>query len=203
MESNVENVEEIANSFETTMKKGFLSGLILLVLENEPCHGYKILKEIEERTLGFFHPTSSTLYPLLDSLSQKKLIEYIEEKVEDSRHKKIYKITPKGEKTLKMLLQKHQKMIDSIKAIIFSTLGITDEKEPIFLEYLDRIISTPEMDLIKAKSTDEKIKILKSYKGRLLQQLNILNQNLKTINDLLFNLENETNKNLEKELINS
>jgi len=201
MESNVETVEEIANSFETTMKKGFLSGLILLVLENEPCHGYKILKEIEERTLGFFHPTSSTLYPLLDSLNEKKLIECVEEE-EEGRHKKIYKITTKGEKTLKMLLQKHQKMIDSIKAIIFTTLGITDEKEPIFLEYLDKIITTPEMDLIKAKSIEEKIKILKNYKGRLLQQLNILNKNLKTINDLLYKLENETDKKFEKEIIN-
>ena len=45
-------VEEISDKFERAMKKGFISTLVLLVLENKPTHGYQIIKEIEERTLG-------------------------------------------------------------------------------------------------------------------------------------------------------
>ena len=189
-----ENIEEIADSFEITMKKGFLSGLILLVLQNDPCHGYKIIKEIDTHTLGFFKPTSSTLYPLLDSLNKKKLIKIVE-KNETGRHKKVYKITSKGEKTLKMILQKHNKMIDSIKTMIFSTIGITDENEPMFLEFLDTIISTPAMNLISEKSKEGKIETLKYYRKYLQQESKIIKSKIEDIDDLLNNFGAGVEKN--------
>ena len=58
-------VEEITDNFEKAMKKGFLSILILAVLEKNPTHGYKILKQIEKKTLGVWKPPSSSTMPLI------------------------------------------------------------------------------------------------------------------------------------------
>ena len=71
MTNNNKKIKDIVEAFDTTMKKGFMSGLILLVLQKEASHGYKIQKEIEELTLGEWKPTSSNIYPLLDSLKKK------------------------------------------------------------------------------------------------------------------------------------
>ena len=71
--------EEIADNFEKAMKKGFLGTFILMVLEVEPSHGYKIGKAIEEQTLGVWEPPASTLYTVLNNLVEQGLISVKEE----------------------------------------------------------------------------------------------------------------------------
>lgn len=196
--SDIAKIEEIVDSFDIAMKKGFISALILLVLEKEKCHGYLIKEKIDELTLGVWHPTVSTLYPLLKSLSDKALIECIELDDSGGRLKKVYKITTKGEETLRMLLQKHQMMIESVKSIVLSTVDITDETDPSFVEDLEKIISFPGMELIKEKSIESKIGILKYNKEILKKRIEILSSNLETINNILLNLEkNSKNKRTE------
>jgi DNA-binding PadR family transcriptional regulator len=169
-----------------------------LVLQNEPCHGYKILKEIENRTLGVWHPSSSNIYPLLDSLSEKGLIECVEVD-EVGRQKKVYAITSKGENALKILIQKHSMMIDSIRSIILSTLGITDVHDPSFLEDLEKLISYPGMELIMKNSITSKVEILKYSREIIIQRIEIMNQNLQIIENILSKLESEIkNENFEQ-----
>jgi DNA-binding PadR family transcriptional regulator len=174
------------------MKKGFMSGLILMVLEKEPCHGYKILKEINNRTYGVWHPQSSNIYPLLDSISKKGLIECVE--VEESgRNKKIYEITPKGSETLKMLLQKHSMMLNSIRSMLLSTLDITsDIHDPsIFSENLEKLISHPGVGLMMENSIESKIEILKYNREMTKQRLKIMKSNLQEMENILSKLESE------------
>jgi DNA-binding PadR family transcriptional regulator len=192
-------IKDIVDSFEVAMKKGFMSGLILLVLQNEPCHGYKILKEIEKRTLGVWHPSSSNIYPLLDSLSEKGLIECIE--VDDAgRQKKVYAITSKGENALKIIIQKHSMMVDSIRSIILSTIGITDVHDPSFLEDLEKLISYPGgMELIMKNSVSSKVEILKYNREMIKQRIEIMKKNLQIIEKFLSRLESEIkNENIEQ-----
>ena len=183
-----QKVREIVDNFEIAMKKGFLSGLILMFLEKEPCHGYKILKEIEKRTFGVWHPQSSNIYPLLDSIRKKGLIKCIEED-ESGRTKKIYDITPKGVETLKMLLQKHSMMIDSIRAMFLSTLDITDIHDPSFLGDLEKLFSHPGIGLMMENSIESKIEILKYNKEMTKKRLQIMNNNLQIIDNILSKLE--------------
>jgi len=189
--SDDKKIREIVDNFEVAMKKGFLSGLILMFLEKEPCHGYKILKEIEKRTFGVWHPRSSNIYPLLDSISKKGLIKCIE--VEESgRFKKIYDITPKGKETLKMLLQKHSMMLNSIRSMMLSTLDITDIHDPSFLEDLEKLISFPGIELMmedSANSSESKMEILRYNKEMIKQRLKIMNSNLQIIENILSKLE--------------
>ena len=191
--NDIDKIENIVDSFDNAMKKGFISGLILFVLEKERGHGYKIAEEINGLTASVFQPTVSTLYPLLKSLNKKGLIDCTE--VDDSgRKKKIYEITSKGKETLKMIIQKHQIMTESIKSIILSTLDITDETEPSFLEDIERLISIPEMELIRTQSTESKEEILTYHKKLLEKRIEIMQKNLETINDILFKLEKKRDK---------
>jgi len=190
--SDDKKIREIVDSFEVAMKKGYMSGLILMVLEKEPGHGYKIIKEIDKRTFGFWHPQSSNIYPLLDSISKKGLIECIE--VEESgRSKKIYGITPKGKETLKMLLQKHSMMLNSIRSMMLSTLDITDIHDPSFLEDLEKLISHPGIGLMMEDSSESKMEILRYNKEMIKKRLKIMNSNLQIIENILSKLESELN----------
>ena len=117
--------EKIAEKFENAMKAGFISSLILIVLEKNPSYGYKIGKEIEKRTLGIWDPPSSTLYTVLKDMTKKQLITYKEQQVE-GRNRKIYEITPKGEATLKLMLEKHKVIEESFETLKTAFLG--DEK---------------------------------------------------------------------------
>lgn len=116
-------VEEIAEKFEKAMKKGFVSTLILLVLEREPMHGRQIKSAIEERTFGVWTPTDSTMYTILKDLREKGLIQQQnnDEKVI------IYEITTNGKNTLEIMMKKEQEIRESIRSIIATTFGFKDE----------------------------------------------------------------------------
>ena len=186
--NDINKIENIVDSFDNAMKKGFVSGLILFVLEKERAHGYKIAEEIDQLTVGVFQPTVSTLYPLLRSLNEKGLIDCTEED-DSGRRRKIYEITSKGEETLKMIIQKYQLMTESIKSIILSTLDITDETEPSFLEDIERLISVPEMELIRTQSAESKEEILAYHKKLLEKRIKVMKKNLREIDNILINLE--------------
>ena len=69
--------------------------LILALLEEQPRHGYDLIKELTERTGGFYAPSPGMVYPALT---------YLEElghaAVEADGNKKLYRITDAGKAEL-------------------------------------------------------------------------------------------------------
>jgi DNA-binding PadR family transcriptional regulator len=74
--------------------------LILSCLAREPMHGYRIVKELESVTDGYFHMREGTLYPHLHTLERDGLIEGYWESTSGGRERKQYKITEHGRATL-------------------------------------------------------------------------------------------------------
>ncbi len=180
-----ERIDEIADAIEQSMKKGHISTLILLALEKEPSHGYKLTEEIQKGTYGVWTPTASALYPHLSSLTEKGLIEYTTE-MDGKRERKVYSITPKGRETLKTIIERQQNMRKSLLSMIISTIGITDSTIPNELEEL----FGPDIleEVLMNKSDKEKLKILSKRRiiiSRIIDKLNnVVNEiNLK-IEDL-------------------
>jgi DNA-binding PadR family transcriptional regulator len=72
-----------------------LQMLILALLEEQPRHGYDLIKELTERTGGFYAPSPGMVYPALT---------YLEElghaTVESEGNKKLYRITDAGKAEL-------------------------------------------------------------------------------------------------------
>lgn len=65
--------------------------LVLALLEEKPSHGYELIKELEERSGGFYNPSPGVIYPALTYLSELGFAV-----VEMSSTKKLYSITDEG-----------------------------------------------------------------------------------------------------------
>ena len=77
-------------------EQGDLKYVILKMLAEKPRHGYEIIKELEERFGGAYSPSAGTVYPTLTLLED---LGYASVTPEEGG-KKVYSITPEGEKYL-------------------------------------------------------------------------------------------------------
>jgi DNA-binding PadR family transcriptional regulator len=73
--------------------------LILLSLAEQPRHGYSILKDVEEVSIGRVVLSTGTLYGALRRLLDDGWIERFEEN-DASRGRQAYRLSPKGRRTL-------------------------------------------------------------------------------------------------------
>ncbi|MFX0028158.1 MAG: PadR family transcriptional regulator [Candidatus Hermodarchaeota archaeon] len=177
--------EKIAEKFENAMKTGFISSLILIVLEKNPSYGYKIGKEIEKRTLGIWDPPSSTMYTVLKDMTEKGLITFTEEQ-EKGRNRKIYHVTPKGKATLKLMLEKQNIIDESIETLKTAMLG--DDKGVIPKGFHKHGPFNIILDRLDEKSEKEKLEFLKLQKMRISQDISRLNSRLQKIEDIILQL---------------
>lgn len=87
-----ESYESLVKSYLPMSEPGFLLLSSLLT----PLHGYGIMQSVSEQTGGRINLGAGTVYTLLYKMEQDKMIEVISE--QDRR--KIYHITPLGQKVL-------------------------------------------------------------------------------------------------------
>jgi DNA-binding PadR family transcriptional regulator len=91
--------------------KNFLDIIVLAELRNRPMSGYDVIAYIHNK----FHllVSSGTVYSLLYSLERKGLIQGAWKE-----RKRIYKLTEKGQKTIKTILNAN----DKIRALLLALL---------------------------------------------------------------------------------
>ena len=178
--------EKIAEKFESSMKTGFISSLILIVLEKNPSYGYKIGKEIEKRTLGIWNPPSSTMYTVLKNMKKKKLITFIEQQVE-GRNRKIYEITSKGKATLKLMLEKRKIIEESFETLKTAMLG--DEKGVLPKGYHKIGPLKLMLTRLDEKSDKEQLEFLELYKLRIHRDMKKLKEQSQRIEERIDKLK--------------
>ena len=76
-------------------QKGDLKYVILDLLKDKPRYGYEIIRELEERSFGFYTPSPGTVYPTLQMLEE---MGYASATEQDG--KKVYTITGEGRRFL-------------------------------------------------------------------------------------------------------
>ena len=76
-------------------ESGDVKFVILRLLRENPRHGYEVIKALEERLGGCYTPSPGTVYPPLQMLEDQGYVRAVEED-----GKKVYHITPEGEKFL-------------------------------------------------------------------------------------------------------
>jgi PadR family transcriptional regulator PadR len=82
------------------LRKGSTSLLILNVLGQEKMYGYQIMRELEQRSEGYFTMTAALLYPALHQLELDGLLKSEWQDGQGRRRRKYYSITPQGRKAL-------------------------------------------------------------------------------------------------------
>lgn len=84
---------------------GDLKLLALALIEQQPRHGYDIIKVLEEKTAGWYSPSPGTVYPTLTYLEEAG---YVTAEVDGA--KKLYTITDAG----RAHLDENRKFVDAV-----------------------------------------------------------------------------------------
>lgn len=75
--------------------RGDLKYALLGLLQEHPKHGYEMIKDLEDRSGGFYSPSAGAIYPTLQLLEDRGWVS-----VETAEGKKVYTITDEGRKAL-------------------------------------------------------------------------------------------------------
>jgi len=100
------------------MLKGNTDTLLLALLEKEAMYGYQIVKEVDERSSGYFAFKEGTLYPALHRLEKAKLIEGRWEDTPNNVRRRYYLITAKGLQALTDRLSEWQRFTIAMDSIM-------------------------------------------------------------------------------------
>ena len=105
-------------SAPTELVKGNAVVLILSVLAREPMHGYRIAKELDRLSEGYFVMGEGTLYPHLHQLEKDGLIEGYWETVSGGRERKCYRITETGKTELARRREQWRKFQENVDRVL-------------------------------------------------------------------------------------
>ena len=100
------------------MLKGNTETLLLSLLEAEPMYGYRIVKEVEKRSSGYFALKEGTLYPALHRLERDNLVEGQWQDTPNNVPRRYYRITSKGRKALAQRLSEWQRFSHAMNSVM-------------------------------------------------------------------------------------
>jgi DNA-binding PadR family transcriptional regulator len=86
-------------------ESGEMKFVILRLLKEKPRHGYEVIKALEEKLAGYYSPSAGTVYPTLQLLEDEGYVRVVE-----TDGKKVYHVTPEGER----YLEEHRDLLDEI-----------------------------------------------------------------------------------------
>jgi DNA-binding PadR family transcriptional regulator len=90
---------------------------ILVSLADRDCHGYSILRDIEERTGGLRSITPSTLYSSIHRLLVAGLIEDLAERpAEDDERRRYYRLSPLGRRVAELEARRLERLLRDARA---------------------------------------------------------------------------------------
>lgn len=170
-------------------QKGYLRIAVLILLSKKPHHGYEIMKEVRERTLGFWRPTAGGVYPILRDLEETGYVKG-EWDNQTKRKRKIYEITETGRTVLERALAKESQlssgMSDLFRDYVNDVLGVKVglAKFPRVPNLLSAFLEEGE------EKPEDTINVLKCKRSQLEEISRQLQKNLEAINARLAQLEN-------------
>lgn len=97
--------EANVQGYVNQLLRGVVEPLMLFIIGELPSHGYRIAKELEKRSSGYFHLTASTVYSALRRLEDEGLVLSSWQKVTDSQRRRYYYLTENGREILSAKLQ--------------------------------------------------------------------------------------------------
>ncbi len=102
--------------------KGNTETLLLALMEMEPMYGYQIVKEVEQRSSGYFALKEGTLYPALHRLERDNLLEGWWQDTPNGVRRRYYHITDKGRKALEDRLHEWQRFSRAMNSVMLPEL---------------------------------------------------------------------------------
>ena len=112
----VNTEEKTTANWMKEAQKGYMRVAVLILLNNKPSHGYEIMKEIKDKTKGFYKPTPGGVYPILKDLEKTGYIKGKWHK-QNNRNIKTYRITEKGKIILRNAIVKQSEIANNMNTL--------------------------------------------------------------------------------------
>ncbi len=184
-----EQEEKTALKWLKESQKGYMRIALLILLSKKPCHGYEMMKEVEDRTDGFWKPTAGGVYPILQNLEQEG---YIDGKWgSQKRKRKIYRITEPGKLILDRALLKHSQIAENLNALFEEYARAVLDVDPKALP-LPRIPNP--FSLFLEKVPKNRREALELKYERIKQMINMLQHELQKVDESLASLNKQKQK---------
>ena len=106
--------------YHKELLKGNTETLLLSLLTEEPMYGYQIVKEMENRSSGYFQFKEGTLYPALHRLEKAGWVNGTWGEAPTGVPRRYYHITIKGEKVLKERLQEWERFSSAVNSVMLA-----------------------------------------------------------------------------------
>ena len=106
------------HEWSAEFKKGGVQLCIIALLSKGKKYGFQIIKELLEKSEGYFDLKEGTLYPALHRLEKRGYLksEWVTE--EDRPPRKYYVLTKAGKEVLKSASSEWQQMVESMKNVL-------------------------------------------------------------------------------------
>ncbi len=187
--------EKTTSSWMKEAQKGYIRVAALILINRKPAHGYEIMKEIREKTKGFWTPTAGGMYPILSNLEKSGYIKGTWE-TEKNRKLKTYAITDRGRQILERAIIKQDEIANSMNALFKDfardVLNIETNSHPLmpsfFSAFLEEDDSHAESLQDKRRHTIEVIKLLR-------ERLDLMQERLKRIDSSVKEMKHERRDN--------
>jgi DNA-binding PadR family transcriptional regulator len=154
---------------------------VLILVSKKPHHGYEIMKEIRDKTKGFWKPTAGGVYPILRDLEESGYIKG-EWSRQRNRKVKVYKITKTGRIVLKRTIVKQSQIASSMNALFqeFAEDVLNIETKTLPLPIVPNLFS-PFLEE-KNQEQEDNMKNLEEKRAYLRSTIRMLQKDLQTTN---------------------
>lgn len=98
-------MEVARDLYRRELLKGSTETLLLSLLCGEPMYGYQLVKEIDQKSSGYFRFKEGTLYPALHRLERDGLIAGVWRSSPTGQNRRYYEITALGQTRLASMLK--------------------------------------------------------------------------------------------------
>jgi len=186
---HLEQEEKTATKWLKEAQKGYIRIALLILLSKNPRHGYEMMKEVEDRTEGFWKPTAGGIYPILQSLEKAG---YIEGKWgKQKRRRKNYHITETGKHILEQALLKHSQIAESMNTLFEEYARDVLDLEP-------KAAPIPQMpnpfSVFLEEETKSRSEALEVKRNRIQHMIKMMHKELQTVDDGLAALNKQEQK---------
>jgi DNA-binding PadR family transcriptional regulator len=170
-------------------QKGYMRIALLILLSKKPCHGYEMMKQVKDRTEGFWKPTAGGVYPILQSLEKAG---YIKGKWgPQKRKRKIYHLTESGKLILDRALLKHSQIAESMNTLF-------EEYAQAVLDLDPKAVTIPRMpnpfSIFLEEEPKSRLEALEMKRKRIQHMIKMLQNELQTIDERLVALNKQKQK---------
>jgi len=181
---HIDDDEKTTANWVKEAQKGYIRVAALIILNKKPAHGYEIMKEIKDKTKGFWKPTAGGVYPILRDLEKAEYIKG-EWSTQKNRKIKVYKITDTGEAILKRAITKQSELANNMNTMFREFARDVLNMEPETLPM--PVLPTPFSAFLEEKNQESKedTKNLERKRTHLKTTIKMLQKELQTTNKKL------------------